>query len=210
MNDSKKYQLLLEYQNGFGIQYPTPTNCNVPICIINEKFDSNGDFIKVDYEDLTNEIKKEVEAITLDWNRYCGKAFLKIDFSKDYDKIESILTILIKKGFNIQITNKMLTSFGPKQMDTEFKFEYIEKRIIEEMKKFMKDSNLFHIIIGKNDNRLDIWNWKTIEGQLLCKEMRRFKCLPIECDPKDNFYIWDPYLHFDEWQKEHVVSWTCF
>ncbi len=81
MNDAKRYQLYLEYQNGFGIQFPTPTDDIVPICLINERFELDGTFIKVDYKQLNSELKNETKANSLQCGGYCGKAYLKLDFS---------------------------------------------------------------------------------------------------------------------------------
>ncbi len=134
-------------------------------------------------------------------------------FQIDYEKIESVLTKLIQKGYNIQITNKFLSGFGPKYNDTDFKFDNVEKRIIDSTKEIIANSFVFDIIVTKYDNRLDIWNWKTPAGQKLCQEMRIKKCLSVESiDEKNNFYRWDQYCKFDEWKlRPNVkVEWNYF
>ena len=104
------------------------------------------------------------------------------------------------------MTTKTLPSFcGPREGDTcDFKFEHIEHRLGKGLNEIMETDEtmgLFRLIVTRDDNRLDIWNWKTREGQDLCKAIRKLKGLAEECDPKDNFYFWFSYLHFDEWNK---------
>ncbi len=209
MNDAKRYQLLLEYQNGFGIQYPKPGNDEVPICIINEMFDKNNEFVKIDFDVVKNEIKNEVKTSSLQWSRYCGKHFFTLNFAIDYEKIECVLSNLCKRGFCIVLTMKSLLNF---KGYTDFKFDYIELEMIKHINEFINDIKLFHLIINKNDNRLDIWNWKTMEGKQLCLKMRNLKCLPKDCDEKQNFRMWDAYLKFDEWsQKDDIkINWNFF
>lgn len=51
------------------------------------------------------------------------------------------------------------------------------------------------------ENTLDVWNWKTERGKILCRLVREFLGLEQqneETDPK-NFYKWERYIDHDAW-----------
>ena len=51
-------------------------------------------------------------------------------------------------------------------------------------------------LIERNENILDIWNWKTEEGKAYCLRLRQVLCLGIE-KPEENYWNWPIFKNCD-------------
>jgi len=209
LTDEVRYQRLLEYHNGFGLQYPHPPNTRAPICMLNEKFDDQRRFIKQDYEAVIKDLQVKTRAETLDWNFRGGRPIVTLDWS-DQDKIELIFDCLVKMQLNFQLATKAMPQFGACQKDSEFTMSMIEARMALNLKTGMQDlPRAIFASVWKDTGAVDMWNWKTSEGLQTCLNVRRYLGLPAQnMDDPNNFRTWASYNKFDDWAKEKIVLWS--
>ena len=209
ITDAVRYKLKLEYNNGFGFQYPHPPGTRAPICLLNEKFDTQGNFVKnPDYEQLIQELRIKTETPTLDWNYSGGRPIVSLDWS-DNSKLEVVLDAFVKLELNFQLAIRALPQFGFVRKDKEFKFSMIEKRLCQDIQCAIEElpvrvcENLW-----RDSSLVDMWNWKTKEGLQVCLKLRKHLQLADQSlDDPDNFRNWLSYKDFDEWSKDKTVQW---
>ena len=210
LTDAVRYKLRLEYENGFGLQYPHPPSTRAPICLLKEKFDVAGNFVPhPDFEEVFQMVKNKTGASTLDWNYCGGRPVASLDWSEN-SKVEQILDAFVKLELSFQLATKALPQFGYAQKDTEFSFAMVEPRLIQNIEYGLNE--LPFRICGHlwNDSPLvDIWNWQTEQGKVLCIELRAFLHLPEQSlDDAENFHNWKSYLDFDTWSQNNTPQWV--
>jgi hypothetical protein len=177
--------------------------------MLNECFDENDEFFKPDYEKLVTDISRQLGLKTLDWGYCGGRPFLKLDWC-ERPQMEAIFNALIQHKMNFQLAMKRLPGFGPRNhKDTYFSMNMIEPRIMESLQETMvwaTDDWLRSTY--RNEAVVDVWNWKTPAGQILCKKLRSRLHLPSQDHAHtDNFYNWESYTNFDEWSKHQTIEW---
>ncbi len=134
---------------------------------------------------------------------------MKIDWC-ERPQMEAIFNSLIHHKMNFQLAMKRLPGFGHRiHKDTHFSMDMIEPRIAESLKETMVwATDDWLRTTYRNEAVVDIWNWETLEGQILCKKLRARLYLPNQAhDHKDNFYNWESYTNFDEWSKSKTIEW---
>lgn len=118
---------------------------------------------------------------------------LKIGWS-EYDKIPAVFKGLLTMGISFATQAGASVSFEPGETYSQ---EAIERKHITSIKNSMKyDPTLAYL---RNENELDVWNWKTAEGKEFCRFMRRTKRLPEQNEKTDNrnYLLWPIFQNYD-------------
>ncbi len=200
LTDAIRYRLELEYNNGFGFQCPSKITNRAPVCLLNEKFDKQGNFVEnPDYEELVRELSFKTGAKTLDWNYMGGRPIISLDWCEN-SKLELVLDQLVKSELNFQLATRDMPQFGIAQKDTEFRMNMIESRMCQDIQGGIDELPVTVCRnVWRNSAALDIWNWKTEEGLQMCMKLRSHLGLPMQTmDDPLNFRNWESYTNFDE------------
>lgn len=201
-----KKQAEVRHHNGFGIQSPGTGSVGETyvLCYFRPRDD--------DKSTLVVRLREISGSTTLFHDDWIGRHYLGIHWT-EYDKIEAVLTRLIELGYNFQLCCHSLPQFGPKQGDAAFAWRMVETRLMAVLLEWLTVDHLRPMVIGDQvhslfSNCLDVWNWNTPEGKVLCQALRKARGMPIqdETTDKENYFRWKMYTDYDAWKAEQAAA----
>jgi hypothetical protein len=180
-----KKRALILYSKGFGFQPPGTGITDVFIICFYKKLLNKEELVR---------LNKISNCRTVNTKIWFYEPYLEIHWT-EYGKIKNVFNALLKMNISFRLQNKLRVSFNP-ITDKKYSETILEQKIINYYRQL--EDEYIHSKIIFDGVLFDIWNWKTSDGQIYCKHLRKLKNLPdIDINHSSNYYNWEEFHNID-------------